>query len=45
MSEIWSKADRMFCYFGPFFPFYSTYYPQNQNFEKMKKKTHGDIIS
>ena len=37
----------MECHFGPFFallPLPPSKKPENQNFEKMKKKKHGDII-
>ena len=44
VPEIWSATDRIFCYFGLFFPFYSPNNPKNQNFEKLKKKIPGDII-
>ena len=45
MEQMFNKIWRMFCHFGPFFPFYSTNYPQNQNFEKMKKKKkHLEIL-
>ena len=37
VPEIWSVADRIFCHFGPFLPFYLSNNPKNQNFEKMKK--------
>ena len=33
-----SETDRIFCHFGPFFAFSPHNNPQNQNFEKMKKK-------
>ena len=37
------EHDRISCYFGPFFALLSTpppLNPENQNFEKMRKKTH-----
>ena len=42
--DIWNAVDRIFCHFGPFFPFYPPNDTKNQNFEKMKNKT-GDIIN
>ena len=43
VPEIWSKAHRIFCRFGPFFTHLPLNNQENQNFEKMKK-TPGDII-
>ena len=37
VPEIWSATDRIFYHFRPFFAFLPN--PENQNFEKMKKKT------
>ena len=34
---IQSETDRIFCHFAPFFPFYPTNKPQNQDFQKEKK--------
>ena len=39
VPEIRSETDRIFCHFGPFFALLPPNNPQNQNFEKMKKKT------
>ena len=47
VPEIWSKTDIIFCHFGPFFtllPSKKKKPLKNRNFEKMKKKIHGDII-
>ena len=38
VPEIYSATDRSFCHFGPFFGL------ENENFDKLKKKTPGDII-
>ena len=35
-----SETDRIFCHFGPFFALSPHNNPQNQNFEKMKKKLY-----
>ena len=35
---------RVLCHYGPFLPFDPPNNQKNQNFEKMKKKTPGDII-
>ena len=35
--EIRSATDRIFCHFGPFFPFYPSNNLQNHNSEKLKK--------
>ena len=43
IPEIQSETDRIFCHFGPFFALLPPNYPQNQNFEKMKKAS-GDVI-
>ena len=43
VTEVWSRTDRIFSHFGPFFPFYSPNNPKNQNGGKIKK-THEDII-
>ena len=43
VPEIWRTTWRVFCHFGPFFPFYHPNKPKNQSFEKMKK-TPGDIF-
>ena len=43
VPEIWSTADRIFCYSGPFLLFYSPIDPENRNLEK-KKKIPDDII-
>ena len=42
-----TERDRQFFFLllNHFLPFYSTNNPENQNFEKMKKKTSGDIIN
>ena len=37
------ECNRVFCHFGPFFPFYPTNNLKNQNLEKMKK-TPGNIL-
>ena len=46
--DIWFpryKEQRpVFCHFGPFLPFDPPNNPKNQDFEKIKKKTPGDII-
>ena len=45
--EIQSVADIIFCHFGPYFallPLLTPNDPENQNFEKKKKKMPGDII-
>ena len=42
--EIWSVTDRIFCHSGPFFAHLPPSDPENQNFDKMKKKTLGAII-
>ena len=53
LSDIWSATDRIFCHYGPFFFFYPPspppppipqMDPENQNFEKMKKKLENTII-
>ena len=45
VHEIWSSTTRPFCHFGPFFAFLPKMDPENQIFEKMKKKNKlGDII-
>ena len=36
--DIWSAVDRIFCHFGPFFPFYPPNDTKNQNFEKNEKQ-------
>ena len=41
--EIWSMMDRIFCNFGPFFPFYP-YNTKYQNFEQLKNKPEDIII-
>ena len=41
--ETWS-ATEFFLILELFLPFYPPNNPENQNFEKMKKKTPGDII-
>ena len=38
VPDIWSVTDRIFCHYGPFLPFYPPIGPENQNFEKIKKK-------
>ena len=38
VHEIWSSTTRPFCHFGPFFAFLPKMDPENQIFEKMKKK-------
>ena len=43
LPEIWSMTVIIFCHFWPFFAFYPTNNPKNQNFEKMKKM-HRDFI-
>ena len=43
VPDIWSTTDRIFCQFGPFFPFYPKNNQKNLNFQKMKKMP-GDII-
>ena len=37
-------TDRIFCPFRPFFALFPPDDLENQNLEKMKKKTPGDII-
>ena len=44
IPEIWSTTDIIFCHFGPFFAYYPTNNPKNQNFEKMKKISWDIII-
>ena len=44
VPEILSTMDRIFCQFGQFFAHLPHKNPKNQHFEKMKKKTPGDII-
>ena len=44
VPEIWSVADKSFCHYGPFFAFFPPMDPENQNFEKMKKKLEDVII-
>ena len=34
-----------FCHFGPFFALLPPSKPENQNFEKKKKKTHLELLS
>ena len=43
--EIWSLTDRNFCHFGQFLALLPPNNPKNQNFEKIKKKTHLEILS
>ena len=46
LPQIWSVMDRIFCHFGPYFPFNHACppnKPKNQNFEKIKKFP-GNII-
>ena len=43
VPEIWFMTDVIIFHFGPFFPFYPSNIPKNQNFKKMYK-TPGDII-
>ena len=38
VPEIWSMADRIFSHFGWFFGLLPPKKPENQNFEKIKKK-------
>ena len=38
VPEIWSEAGRSFCLLGYFLPFYPSNNPENQNFEKTKKR-------
>ena len=45
VPEIWSARDIIFCHFGPVFALLPPNNPENQNFEKNKKKTPGDILS
>ena len=44
VPEIWSATNKIFCHFGPFFPFYPPNKIKNKNFEKMKKSP-GDIMN
>ena len=44
VPKIWSTTDRIFCHIGPFFALFPPNDPENKNFDKMKKKTLGDII-
>ena len=44
IPEIWHGTDRLFCHSGPFFALYPPMDPENQNFERKKKKTPEDII-
>ena len=45
VTEIWSTTDRIFCHFGLFFDLLPPPKdPENQNFEKAKKKKPGYII-
>ena len=44
VPAIWSATDRTFCHYGPLFALFPPMDPQNQNFEKMKKKSLEDII-
>ena len=44
LPEIWSMTVIIFCHFWPFFAFYPTNNPKNQNFEKMKKMHRHFII-
>ena len=44
VPEKWSTTDRIFCHFGLFLSLYLPMDPENQIFEKMKKKP-GDIIT
>ena len=44
VPEIWTLKNGIFCPFGPFSPFYPPKKTKNQNFEKLKQKTPGDII-
>ena len=45
VPQICSAVDRSYYHFGLFFALLPSKNPKNQNFEKMKKKTPGDIIS
>ena len=38
------NGQNFFAILSQFLPFYPTNNPKNQNFEKMTKKTSGDII-
>ena len=40
VPEIRSATDRMFCHFGSFFALLPPNDPENQNFEKIKKKNN-----
>ena len=47
-SYVWflryGVQHKIFCHYGPFFALLSLYGPENQNFEKMKKKLEDIII-
>ena len=38
VPEIWSATDRIFCHSGSLFAILPPIDPENQNFEKMKKR-------
>ena len=44
VTEKWSMTVGIFCHLDQFFTFYPTNNPENQNFEKLKKKTPGGIV-
>ena len=44
LHEICNTTDIIFCHFGPLFAILPPENPENQNFEKIKKKMPGSII-
>ena len=38
VPEIWNATDKTFSHFGLFLTFYPPNNPENQNFQKMKKR-------